>query len=149
MGIKTDDATLATQLRAHKEVLEYLEPEVLDWNDRLLATATAVNLGLETYEDILRRKTVALGTMRNELTAGTMTRTMIHAIAKLGIARLRPRKNATKLPRKREQVHIKAIPRRVKARKMFFYPRRGIVPKYNWQLAITKYLMRLNIAPTW
>jgi hypothetical protein len=66
---KTDDATLATHLHAHKAVLEYLEPALLDWDERLAATVTAVNLGLEAHEDIMRRKTAALGTMRNKLTA--------------------------------------------------------------------------------
>jgi hypothetical protein len=68
-GTNTDDATLATQLHAHKEALEYLEPALLDWDERLAATATAVRLGLKTHEDIVRRKAAALETMRNELTA--------------------------------------------------------------------------------
>ena len=63
----TDDAILANRLRAHKEALEYLEPALMDWDERLKATATVVCTALITHEVIVRRKAAALETMNNEL----------------------------------------------------------------------------------
>ena len=63
----TDDAILANRLRAHKESLEYLEPALMDWDERLKATATIVSTALTTHEDIVRRKAAALEAMKLEL----------------------------------------------------------------------------------
>ena len=60
----TDDAILANRLRAHKEALEYLEPALLDWDDRLKATATIVRAALTTHEDIVHRKAAVLEAMK-------------------------------------------------------------------------------------
>jgi hypothetical protein len=63
----TDDAILANRLRAHKETMEYLEPALMDWDERLKATATVVCTALITHIDIVRRKAAALETMKHEL----------------------------------------------------------------------------------
>ena len=62
-----DDAILAKRLRAHKESLAYLEPALMDWDDRLKATATIFSTALTTHEDIVRRKAAALEAMKLEL----------------------------------------------------------------------------------
>ena len=62
-----DDAILAKRLRAHKESLAYLEPALMDWDDRLKATATIIRAALTTHEDIVHRKAAALEAMKLEL----------------------------------------------------------------------------------
>ena len=62
-----DDVILAKRLRAHKEALAYLEPALMDWDDRLKATATIIRAALATHEEIVHRKAATLETMKLEL----------------------------------------------------------------------------------